>query len=452
MLDTLEALFGGFANAGILRAELRRLFDWLKHRGVTAVITGERGDGALTRHGLEEYVSDCVILLDHRVVNQLSARRLRIVKYRGTLHGTDEYPFLIGRNGISVVPITSIRLDHQASTEVVSSGVATLDRNLGAGGFYRASTIMLSGGAGTAKSSIASHFVAESGRRGERSLYIALEESQSEIVRNMTSIGIQLAPLVKRGLLRFHVSRPTAYGLEMHLASIHQIATEYRPSVVVVDSVTSLLAMGSTAEVTSMIVRLVDFFKMNNVTLVMTALIKSDEHATSSSVNISVPRRHMARAQQLGTRRHAYAYAVGGEGARNGALESDAATHHVEQGCRDRVRCAIPAVGMKTVAKARTKTSRERPIKYVLWLYVAGETSKSVSALANLKKICDEHLEGQYRIKVIDLLQNPRLARDHQILALPTLVRQLPSPVRKIIGDLSNTERVLVGLDIKVSR
>src|SRR5207342_1040626 len=163
--------------------------------------------------------------------------------------GSDEYPFLIGSNGISVVPITSIRLDHQASSEVVSSGVATLDRNLGAGGFYRASTVMLSGGAGTAKSSIASHFVAQSGRRGERSLYIALEESQSEIVRNMTSIGIQLAPLVKRGLLRFHVSRPTAYGLEMHLASIHQIATEYRPSVVVVDSVTSLLAMGSTAEV-----------------------------------------------------------------------------------------------------------------------------------------------------------------------------------------------------------
>ncbi len=287
VLDTLEALFGGFTNVGILRAELRRLFAWLKQRGVTAVITGERGDGALTRHGLEEYVSDCVILLDHRVVNQLSARRLRIVKYRGTLHGTDEYPFLIGSNGISVVPITSIRLDHQASSEVVSSGVATLDRNLGAGGFYRASTIMLSGGAGTAKSSIASHFVAESGRRGERSLYVALEESQSEIVRNMTSIGIQLAPLVKAGLLRFHVSRPTAYGLEMHLASIHQIAIEYRPSVVVVDSVTSLLAMGSTAEVTSMIVRLVDFFKMNNVTLVMTALIKADEHTTNTSVNIS---------------------------------------------------------------------------------------------------------------------------------------------------------------------
>jgi circadian clock protein KaiC len=287
VLDTLEALFGGFSNVAILRAELRRLFDWLKQRGVTAVVTGERGDGTLTRHGLEEYVSDCVILLDHRVVNQLSARRLRIVKYRGSLHGSDEYPFLIGANGISVVPITSIGLDHKASTEVVSSGVPTLDKNLGAGGFYRASTIMLSGGAGTAKSSIASHFVAESGRRGERSLYIALEESQSEIVRNMTSIGIQLAPLVQRGLLRFHVSRPTTYGLEMHLASIHQIAIEYRPSVVVVDSITSLLAMGSMAEVTSMIVRLVDFFKMSNVTLVMTALIKSDEHAATSSVNIS---------------------------------------------------------------------------------------------------------------------------------------------------------------------
>jgi circadian clock protein KaiC len=287
VLDTLEALFGGFSNMGILRAELRRLFAWLKERGVTAVITGERGDGTLTRHGLEEYVSDCVILLDHRVVNQLSARRLRIVKYRGTVHGTDEYPFLIGEKGISVVPITSIKLDHRASREVVSSGVPTLDDNLGAGGFYRASTILLSGAAGTAKSSIASHFVAESGRRGERSLYIALEESQSEIVRNMKSIGIRLDSLVAKDLLRFHVARPTSYGLEMHLASIHQAVVQYRPNAVVVDSITSLLSMGSTPEVTSMIVRLVDFFKMHGITLVMTALIHGDEEANTTDVNIS---------------------------------------------------------------------------------------------------------------------------------------------------------------------
>jgi circadian clock protein KaiC len=287
VLDTLEALFSGFGNIGILRAELRRLFDWLKQRGLTAVITGERGDGTLTRHGLEEYVSDCVILLDHRVVNQLSARRLRIVKYRGTAHGSDEYPFLIGAKGISVVPITSIGLNHQASNEVVASGVPSLDRILGVGGFYRASTILVSGAAGTGKSSIAGHFVEEAGRRGERSLYIALEESQSEIVRNMRTIGIKLAPLVARDGLRFHVSRPTACGLEMHLASIHQSVIDVRPRVVVVDSITSLLSMGSATEVTSMVVRLVDFLKVNDITLVMTALTNAEGRSEGTGVNVS---------------------------------------------------------------------------------------------------------------------------------------------------------------------
>lgn len=287
VLDTLEALFGGFSNTAILRAEIRRLFEWLKERGVTAIVTGERGDGALTRYGLEEYISDCVILLDHRVVNQLTARRLRIVKYRGSIHGTDEYPFLIRANGISVVPITSIRLDHRASSEIVTSGVPTLDKALGAGGFYRSSTILLSGGAGTGKSSIAGHFVAEAGVRRERSLYVALEESESEIVRNMKSIGIHLAPLIAKDMLRFHVSRPTAQGLEMHLASIHEIVVDYRPQVVVVDSITSLLSMGSVSEVTSMIVRLVDFFKMNGITAVMTALIPTGEQTETTGVNIS---------------------------------------------------------------------------------------------------------------------------------------------------------------------
>ena len=287
VLDTLEALFGAFSNTAILRAEIRRLFEWLKEKGVSAIVTGERGDGALTRHGLEEYVSDCVILLDHRVVNQLTARRLRIVKYRGSVHGTDEYPFLIRAHGISVVPITSIRLDHRASSEIVSSGVSTLDKALGAGGFYRSSTILLSGGAGTGKSSIAGHFVAEAGGRRERSLYVALEESQSEIVRNMKSIGIQLAPLVARDMLRFHVSRPTAQGLELHLASIHELVVEYRPQVVVVDSITSLLSMGSIAEVTSMIIRLVDFLKMNGITAVMTALIPAGEGTETTGVNVS---------------------------------------------------------------------------------------------------------------------------------------------------------------------
>jgi circadian clock protein KaiC len=287
VLDTLDALFAGFSNLGILRGELRRLFEWFKERGVTAVITAERGEGALTRHGLEEYVSDCVILLDHRVANQLTSRRLRIVKYRGTGHGTDEYPFLIKERGISVVPITSIGLHHRASREVVSSGIPTLDKTLGAGGFYRSSTILLTGTAGTGKSNIAGHFVAEAGRRGERSLYVALEESQSEIVRNMKSIGIDLAPLVARDILRFHVSRPTSCGLETHLASIHQAVVDYQPRVVVVDSISSLLSMGPLAEVTSMTIRLVDFLKMNHITLLMTALIDGGKQVETSQVNVS---------------------------------------------------------------------------------------------------------------------------------------------------------------------
>lgn len=287
VLDTLEALFGGFSNAAILRAEFHRLFQWLKDRGVTAVITGERGDGTLTRHGLEEYVSDCVILLDHRVVNQLTARRLRIVKYRGTIHGTDEYPFLITANGVSVIPITSLNLDHTASREVISTGVPSLDAALGAGGFYRSSTMMLSGGAGTGKSGFAGHFVAAAGQRNERTLYIALEESQSEITRNLKSTGIQLAPLIAKGIVRFHVTRPAAHGLEMHLASIFQLVAEYQPRVVVVDSITSLLSMGSRLEVSSMIVRLIDFFKMNGVTLVMTSLSSGGDQIDTTNVQIS---------------------------------------------------------------------------------------------------------------------------------------------------------------------
>ncbi len=287
VLDTLEVLFGGFSNTSILRAELRRLFEWLKQKGVTAIITAERGEGTLTRQGLEEYVSDCVILLDHRVVNQLTARRLRIVKYRGTVHGTDEYPFLIGARGISVVPITSLRLDHSASKEVVSTGVATLDTELGAGGVYRSSTVLLSGAAGTGKSNIAGHFIAEAGRRGERSLYVALEESQSEIVRNMKSIGIDLAPLMAKNILRFHVSRPAAHGLELHLALVHQVVIEYKPRLVVVDSITTLLSMGSMLEVTSMVVRLVDFMKMHGITMVMTALVEQGKSSGTTSVNIS---------------------------------------------------------------------------------------------------------------------------------------------------------------------
>ena len=388
VLDTLEALFGGFSNTAILRAEIRRLFEWLKQKGVTAVVTGERGDGTLTRHGLEEYVSDCVILLDHRVVNQLTARRLRIVKYRGSVHGTDEYPFLIREKGISVVPITSLRLDHTASSEVVSSGVPTLDQTLGAGGFYRTSTILLSGAAGTGKSSIAGHFVAESGRRGERSLYIALEESQSEIVRNMKSIGIHMAPLVAKDILRFHVSRPTAQGLELHLASIHQIVIEYRPRVVVVDSITSLLSMGSTPEVTSMIVRLVDFIKMNGITAVMTALIPTGEQTETTGVNISSLVDTWLTLQNTeikGVRARALSVVKA-----RGMGHSNQTHEFVMSKKRRRAqeRCMVPEVRMSEKKKARGKQHSSPPAKVVLSLYVAGDTPKSRSAMSNLKKIC----------------------------------------------------------------
>src|SRR5688572_6463143 len=217
VLDTIEVLFSALSNQGILRAELHRLFRWLKDKGVTAVITAERGDGTMTRFGLEEYVADCVILLDHRVTEQISTRRLRIAKYRGTLHGTNEYPFLIGRHGISVLPITSLGLEHQVSTERISTGVKELDEMLGGRGFYRGSSILLSGTAGTGKTTLSSALAEETCQRGERCLYFAFEESSNQILRDMRSVGIDLAPHIKKGLLRFHVARPSQYGLEMHL-------------------------------------------------------------------------------------------------------------------------------------------------------------------------------------------------------------------------------------------
>ena len=229
VLDTIETLFSGLSNAAILRAELRRLFRWLKDKGVTAVITGERGEGQLTRHGLEEYVSDCVILLDHRVIDQVSTRRLRIVKYRGTTHGTNEYPFLIDEDGISVLPITSLGLQHEVSDERISTGIPRLDAMLGGEGYFRGSSVLVSGTAGSGKTSLAAHFVDAACRRGETCLYFAFEESPGQIIRNMRSIGLDLEPWVKKGLLRFHAMRPTFYGLEMHLATFHKLVQEFQP-------------------------------------------------------------------------------------------------------------------------------------------------------------------------------------------------------------------------------
>jgi len=272
VLDTLEALFSGFSNHAVLRAELRRLFLWLKDRGVTAVITAERGEGQLTRQGLEEYVSDCVILLDHRVQDQLTTRRLRIVKYRGSAHATNEFPFLITEDGISVIPITSLGLRHEASDERFSTGSDDLDALLGGHGFYRGTSILVSGTAGTGKTSLACSIVAAACRRGERCVYFAFEESPQQITRNMRSIGLDLSTCVDSGQLHFFADRPSFYGLEMHLAMMHKIVDELRPTFVVVDPISSLLTSGSRSEAEAMFVRLIDFLKSRGVTAYMTAL------------------------------------------------------------------------------------------------------------------------------------------------------------------------------------
>ena len=272
VLDTLEVLFGGLENHGILRAELRRLFRWFKEKGVTAVITGERGEGALTRHGLEEYVSDCVILLDHRINDQLATRRLRVVKYRGSIHGTNEYPFLIDERGIEVLPITSIGLLHEASTERVSSGIPGLDEMLGGKGYYRGSSVLISGKAGTGKSSTAAHFAEAACRRGERCIYFAFEESRSQVVRNMRSIGIDLQPWLDNGSLQFHAARPTVHGLERHLVTMYKAIRDFDPHVVVIDPITNFLSVGTSEDVKAMLMRMIDFLKYRQVTSFFTSL------------------------------------------------------------------------------------------------------------------------------------------------------------------------------------
>ena len=272
MLDTIENLFGGLNNEGILRAELRRLFTWLRDKGVTTIITGEKGDGMLTRHGLEEYVSDCVILLDHRVINQISTRRLRVVKYRGSTHGTNEYPFLIDENGISVLPVTSLQLNNEVSVKRVSTGISSLDLMLGGKGFFKGSSILVSGTAGTGKTSIAATFANASCQRNERCLYFAFEESPQQIVRNMKSIGLNLQRYIDNSLLLFYSSRPTLYGLEMHLLSIFKKIKEFKPQTIVLDPITNLITVGLISEVKSILIRLIDFLQEEQITVLFTAL------------------------------------------------------------------------------------------------------------------------------------------------------------------------------------
>jgi circadian clock protein KaiC len=287
VLDTIESLFSGLPNTLILRAELRRLFRWLKDKGVTAIITGERGDETLTRQGLEEYVSDCVIVLDHRVNEQVSSRRLRIVKYRGSTHGTNEYPFLIDEDGFSVLPVTSLGLQEIASTARISTGIPRYDAMLGGEGYYKGSSVLVSGTAGTGKTSVAVLFAEAACRRGERALYFAFEESPSQIMRNMRSIGIDLEPWVKKGLLRFHANRPTFAGLEMHVLTISKTVKAFKPQVVIIDPLTSFITGNNENEVKMMVMRLLDLLKMNKCTVLFTSLILNGTVPEQNQVHVA---------------------------------------------------------------------------------------------------------------------------------------------------------------------
>lgn len=287
VLDTIETLFGGLPNEMIIRSELRRLFRFLKDRGMTAIITGEKGEKTLTRYGLEEYVADCVIFLDHRAEGQMSTRRLRVVKYRGSLHGTNEYPFLIGQHGFSVMPITSLKLEHKVSTERISTGIKKLDEMFGGKGFYRGSSILVSGSPGTGKSSMGAHFADAACRRGERCMLFAYEESESQVLRNMRSIGIDLDQWTRKGLLQIHASRPTLYGLEMHLVTMHDLIQKFRPSVVVVDPISNLALTENADELKPTLMRLIDSLKTQNITAFLTTLVSGGTSLEESQIGIS---------------------------------------------------------------------------------------------------------------------------------------------------------------------
>jgi circadian clock protein KaiC len=277
MLDTIETLFGGLQDTGILRAELRRLFRWLRDHKITAIVTAERGEQMFTRQGLEEYISDAVISLDHRVHEQISTRRIRVVKYRGSTHGTNEYPFLIDRDGITVLPVTSLLLEHEAPSERVSSGLPALDEMLGGKGFYRASTVLLSGTAGTGKTTLCAHFVNAACARGERCLYFLFEESPQQMIRNMRSAGVDVQRWVDQGLLQFHADRPNRFGLETHLLQMHQAVESFHPDVVVMDPITNLMAVGTNNDVRAMLTRVIDFLKTRGITAMFTSLTSTTQ-------------------------------------------------------------------------------------------------------------------------------------------------------------------------------
>ncbi|MBE9226128.1 circadian clock protein KaiC [Phormidium sp. LEGE 05292] len=287
VLDTIETLFVGLSNDTIVRSELQRLFRWLKSKGVTAIITGEKGENTLTRHGLEEYVADCVIRLDQRIQNEISTRRLQIIKYRGSSHGTNEYPFLINQKGISVLPITSVGLDHKISTERISTGIPRLDTMLGGQGYFRGSSILITGTAGTGKSTISAHFAQETCLRGEPCLYLAFEEAPQQILRNMLSVGLDLHPFVQKGLLKFQAVRPTAFGLEMHLIQINNLINEFQPTVVIVDPMSNLVIGDNLLQSKSFFMRLIDSLKSQQITVMLTNLIAGSSSLEHTEIGIS---------------------------------------------------------------------------------------------------------------------------------------------------------------------
>jgi circadian clock protein KaiC len=287
VIDSIEALFSGFEDSHVLRGEIGRLFRWLKSAGITAIITAEKGDGAFTRHGLEEYLADCVVFLDHRVSEEHSVRRLRVIKYRGANHATDEFPFLIDKDGIAVMPISSVELDYTAPRTRISSGVPGLDEMFDGGGFYCGSTVLVSGTAGTGKTTLATNFVHAAAKRGQRALYFAFEESPSQICRNMESIGLELDRWVKKGLLDFEAVRPTLTGLEGHLMRMLRCVDRFKPDVVVIDPLTNLLAVGRPAEVKAMLTRVIDHFKKAEITALFTSLTEGGNPIEATDVGVS---------------------------------------------------------------------------------------------------------------------------------------------------------------------
>jgi circadian clock protein KaiC len=288
VLDSIESLFAGVTDAGILRLEIKRLFRWLKEKQVTAIITGELGQGSFTRHGLEEYISDCIILLDNRVREQISTRRIRVIKYRGSNHGTNEYPFVIDKGGLSVIPITSAGLDQPGTAKRVSTGIPSLDKLFKGAGFTRGSTVLVSGTAGTGKTSLAAAFAIESCKRGERCLFLSYEESSGQLIQNMSSIGLRLEPLMKKGLLKIVSTRPSFFGLEMHLLEVYKIIADFKPQAVVIDPLTSLIGQGNQLELQSMLTRMIDLLKSKGITGFFTSLVSSTaQNDTSGEIGVS---------------------------------------------------------------------------------------------------------------------------------------------------------------------